>query len=168
MLQTVIDTCKFKQDAIDFAMTDQIEDLADLADASAANARLFFDKTYLTEGMRTLLRQGLQRLNGQSGQAVFELRQAMGGGKTHSMLSLGYMAAQPDVGVANKPRLLWFNRANSKELPPDESFVFDLEDHFAGTLVTVAFNLDAAFLRQQVETNDGGDRSGGADDGEGA
>lgn len=100
MLQTVIDTCEFKQDAIDFALTDQIEDLADLAGHSAADAKLFFDKTFLTEGMRTLLRQGLQRLNGQSNQAVFELRQAMGGGKTHSMLSLGYMAAQPDVARA--------------------------------------------------------------------
>ena len=38
--------------------------------------------------MRTLLRQGLQRLAGTSGQAVFELKQAMGGGKTHSMLAV--------------------------------------------------------------------------------
>src|SRR4029077_12959879 len=42
-------------------------------------------------------RQGLQRLAGTSGQAVFELKQAMGGGKTHSMLALGYLAANPSL-----------------------------------------------------------------------
>jgi hypothetical protein len=40
----------------------------------------------VTGGMKTLLRQGLQRLAGASGQAVFELKQAMGGGKTASRL----------------------------------------------------------------------------------
>jgi predicted AAA+ superfamily ATPase len=47
--------------------------------------------------MKTLLRQGMQRLAGASGQAVFELKQAMGGGKTHSMLALGYLAANSDL-----------------------------------------------------------------------
>jgi Protein of unknown function (DUF499) len=54
-------------------------------------------RTYVTGGMRTLLRQGLQRLSGISGQAVFELKQSMGGGKTHSMLALGYLAANPGL-----------------------------------------------------------------------
>jgi hypothetical protein len=44
---------------------------------------------------RQVLRQGLQRLAGVSGQAVFEMKQAMGGGKTHSMLALGYLSANP-------------------------------------------------------------------------
>jgi hypothetical protein len=45
---------------------------------------------------RQVLRQGLQRLAGISGQAVFEMKQAMGGGKTHSMLS-------PDITSGFKP-----------------------------------------------------------------
>ena len=61
------------------------------------SAEAFFSKTYVTGGMKTLLRQGLQRLSGTSGQAVFELKQAMGGGKTHSMLALGYLAANPKL-----------------------------------------------------------------------
>jgi predicted AAA+ superfamily ATPase len=44
-----------------------------------------------------LLRGGLQRLAGQSDQATFELRQAMGGGKTHSMLALGLLARNPHL-----------------------------------------------------------------------
>ncbi|BBC70896.1 conserved hypothetical protein [Altererythrobacter sp. B11] len=97
MLQTVLDTCTFKQDAIAFALTDQIEDLSDLAGHTHEDAEAFFDKTYVTEGMATLIRQGLQRLAGTNKQAIFELRQAMGGGKTHSMLALGYLAANPTV-----------------------------------------------------------------------
>ncbi|MGI4879268.1 MAG: anti-phage-associated DUF499 domain-containing protein [Janthinobacterium lividum] len=99
MLQTITDTCEFKQDAIDYALSKQIEDLSDLAGHTENDARAFFDKTYVTDGMSQLLRQGLQRLAGVSDQAAFELRQAMGGGKTHSMLALGYLAAHPDLAV---------------------------------------------------------------------
>ncbi|WP_287100205.1 DUF499 domain-containing protein [Mesorhizobium sp.] len=68
-------------------------------------AEAFFDKTFITEGMSQLLRQGLQRVAGASDQAVFELRQAMGGGKTHSMLALGYLAANPQLAEQVDRRL---------------------------------------------------------------
>ena len=97
MLQTVKDACQFDPKAIDYALSDQIESLDDLVGHDASAAEAFFSKTYVTGGMRTLLRQGLQRLAGASGQAVFELKQSMGGGKTHSMLALGYLAANPDL-----------------------------------------------------------------------
>jgi hypothetical protein len=97
MLQTVKDACEFDKKAIDYALSDQIENLDDLLGHKPKQAEAFFKKTYVTGGMRTLLRQGLQRLAGASGQAVFELKQAMGGGKTHSMLALGYLAANPDL-----------------------------------------------------------------------
>lgn len=106
MLQTVLDVCKFKQDAVDFAMTSQIEDLADLVGHMASDARAFFDKTYVTEGMSTLLRMTMQRLAGQNDQAAFELRQAMGGGKTHSMLAAGYLAANPDIAADVDPAIV--------------------------------------------------------------
>jgi hypothetical protein len=96
-MQTVRDACQFDPKAIDYALSDQIESLDDLAGRDRAKAKKFFAKTYVTGGMRTLLRQGLQRLAGASGQAVFEMKQAMGGGKTHSMLALGFLAANPDL-----------------------------------------------------------------------
>lgn len=88
-------------------------------------------------------------------------------GKSCIRLRRPYIRGARANGVETKPRLLWFNESNSKELPPDESFVFDLEDHFAGTLVTIAFNLDAAFLRQEVENENGGDIPRGVDAGKG-
>jgi predicted AAA+ superfamily ATPase len=94
-MQTIRDGCQFDPKAIDYALSEQIESLEDLAGHDAGKAEAFFAKTYVTGGMRTLLRQGLQRLAGVSGQAVFEMKQAMGGGKTHSMLALGYLSANP-------------------------------------------------------------------------
>ncbi len=105
MLQTIIDACEFKQEALDYALSKQIEDLSDLGQHDDAKARDFFDRTYITEGMAKLLRQGLQRLAGLSDQAAFELRQAMGGGKTHSMLALGYLAAHPGIAGAASARI---------------------------------------------------------------
>ena len=120
MLQTVKDACQFDPKAIDYALSDQIESLDDLVGHDAGAAEAFFGKTYVTGGMHTLLRQGLQRLAGSSGQAVFELKQSMGGGKTHSMLALGYLAANPglthlvpkEVVQGFSPRL----RASSRSL----------------------------------------------------
>jgi predicted AAA+ superfamily ATPase len=42
--------------------------------------------------MSTLLEQGFLRLEGNSTQGVFKLKQAMGGGKTHNLLTLGLLA----------------------------------------------------------------------------
>ena len=62
MLQTVRDACQFDPQAINYALSDQVEALEDLVGHDTDKARAFFDKTYVTGGMQTLLRQGLQRL----------------------------------------------------------------------------------------------------------
>ncbi|MCP5230244.1 anti-phage-associated DUF499 domain-containing protein [Accumulibacter sp.] len=94
-IPTVLEACELHPSALDFAMSDQVEHLSDLLDDTEKKASDFFAKNYVTAGMARLLREGLQRLDGQSNQAVFELRQAMGGGKTHSMLALGTLARNP-------------------------------------------------------------------------
>ncbi|MER8748073.1 DUF499 domain-containing protein [Mesorhizobium sp. M1050] len=78
-------------------MADQVEHLGDLLTEAEGAADEFFNKNFVTRGMERLLREGLQRLSGKSSQAVFELRQAMGGGKTHSMLALGLLARNPQL-----------------------------------------------------------------------
>jgi hypothetical protein len=100
MLRTVRDACQLQDNILDFALGDQIEDLEALASASKTDAERFFAKNFVTKGMATLLRMGLARLGGTEGQAVFELRQAMGGGKTHSMLALGFLARFPELRYA--------------------------------------------------------------------
>lgn len=103
MLQTVKDACQFDLAGINAAIderTEQVESLELLIGHDKSAAQNFFSKTYVTTGISQLLRQGLQRLAGRNGQAAFELRQAMGGGKTHSMLALGFLAAHPDLATA--------------------------------------------------------------------
>jgi hypothetical protein len=52
----------------------------------------FFDRTFITEGMRLLLTQVAQRLAGKGGEPVIQLQTAFGGGKTHTMLAVYHLA----------------------------------------------------------------------------
>src|ERR1700674_3073081 len=54
----------------------------------------FFDRTYITEGMRLLLTQVAQRLSGEGGEPVIQLQTAFGGGKTHTMLAVLHLATR--------------------------------------------------------------------------
>lgn len=51
----------------------------------------FFSRTYMTGGIKGLLTQALQRVSGQGGEPVIQLKTAFGGGKTHSMLALYHL-----------------------------------------------------------------------------
>ena len=49
----------------------------------------FFDRTYVTDGMKELIRRVVQALNGKESQnRVISLQTGFGGGKTHSLISL--------------------------------------------------------------------------------
>ena len=54
----------------------------------------FFDRTFITEGMRLLLTQVAQRLAGMGGEPVMQLQTAFGGGKTHTMLAVYHLATR--------------------------------------------------------------------------
>jgi predicted AAA+ superfamily ATPase len=51
----------------------------------------FYGRTYLTEGLKQLLKIGIERLSGRGGDPVIELQTNFGGGKTHSMLALYHL-----------------------------------------------------------------------------
>ena len=51
----------------------------------------FFDRTFLTEGLRELLVNAIKRMEGTGGDPVVELQVNFGGGKTHSMLAAYHM-----------------------------------------------------------------------------
>lgn len=60
------------------------------------NGKEFFEENYFTNGMTTLVDRAFRQLGGSaSGSPVFQLSQAMGGGKTHSMIALGLLARDP-------------------------------------------------------------------------
>jgi hypothetical protein len=51
MLQTIRDACKFDQKSVDYALSDQIENLDDLVGHDPKAAQAFFDKTFVTGGI---------------------------------------------------------------------------------------------------------------------
>ena len=62
------------------------------------NGPEFFEENYFTNGMLTLVDRAFRHLAGErAGSSVFLLSQAMGGGKTHSMVALGLLARDPDL-----------------------------------------------------------------------
>jgi predicted AAA+ superfamily ATPase len=52
---------------------------------------LFFERTYLTVGLRDLLTLGIKRVSDQGGQPVINCQTNFGGGKTHSLIALYHL-----------------------------------------------------------------------------
>lgn len=109
MLKTVKDACSLHDMVFSYEMSDQIENLSDLIEYET-DGRDFFEKNYVTSGMEQLLREGFSRLGGQSSQAVFELTQAMGGGKTHLMIAMGLLAKNPQTRADFMPKLMSYGK----------------------------------------------------------
>jgi len=104
MLKTVRDACEPHKVAFDFSPNEQVEDLAQVLDGKA-DGRAFYAKNHITAGMRQLFELGLKRLAGKNDQAIFELTQAMGGGKTHTMVAFGLLARNESLRAEVLPSL---------------------------------------------------------------
>jgi hypothetical protein len=96
MLITVKDACKLQPNALEIRVSDQLEQLDDLINKENSGID-FFERTYITAGMDILLREGIARLASKSNQAIFHLKQAMGGGKTHLLVGFGLIAKDPNL-----------------------------------------------------------------------
>lgn len=84
---------------------------ADLGDVMSGTApeeyrdpRLFFEKTYMTVGLKNLVRNVLSRLSTGQGDPVIQLQTPFGGGKTHALLTLYHLVNSYDQ-VAHLPQL---------------------------------------------------------------
>jgi hypothetical protein len=93
-MKTVRDACELQPNALSIKLSDQIEQLDELIHAEG-DGTAFFGRTSITQGMQDLVTEGTARLAGVSTQAVFHLKQAMGGGKTHLLVGFGLLAKHP-------------------------------------------------------------------------
>lgn len=96
------------------------------------DAVAFFDRTFITEGMRLLLTQVAQRLAGKGGEPVIQLQTAFGGGKTHTMLAVYHLATHkcPLSDLAGIPELV--ERAGLMDVAQARVAVIDGTDHAPG------------------------------------
>lgn len=92
----------------------------------------FFERTFITEGMRLLLTQVMQRLAGRGGEPVIQLQTAFGGGKTHTMLAVYHLASRqcPLSDLAGIPELV--ESAGLMDLPLARVAVLDGNAHAPG------------------------------------
>ena len=86
---------------------------------------LFFQRTFITEGMGALLISVAKRLAGKGGDPVIQLQTAFGGGKTHTMLAVMHMVGgkAPKSDLAGIPKLL--DTAGILDLPTAKVVVLD-------------------------------------------
>ena len=73
------------------------------ADATGyGNPVSFFNQTFITPGIRTLLVNALKRLGGNGGDPVIQTKTGFGGGKTHSLIALYHLVKSTDA-LLNPP-----------------------------------------------------------------
>ena len=94
-MKSLKELCTPRDSVFDIARRDTVLNLNHLT-ADKIEAKDFFEENFVTEGMRTLLTESFRRLQRKSEQAVFKLTQAMGGGKTHNLVTLGMLAKHPE------------------------------------------------------------------------
>ncbi len=94
-MKSIKDLCSPRKSTFDQSRRDVVLDIMDLIENKIV-PETFFAENYVTHGMKDLLVSGARRLAGKSDQSTFVLSQAMGGGKTHNMITLGLLAKHPE------------------------------------------------------------------------
>ena len=64
------------------------------------DADVFFEKTYLTDGLSNLLEVVKRRVNGKGGDSVLQIQTPFGGGKTHSLIAMYHKAEEWKINKA--------------------------------------------------------------------
>lgn len=94
-----LECCIPRQSVLD-GSEDFVVNLSSLADLSEAEAREFLDSNVLTSGMEDLIDQVFDRISAGGARAIYKLSEAMGGGKTQSMIVSGILARFPSLKSA--------------------------------------------------------------------
>ena len=90
-MKYVSELCKPRASVFVDTTRDDVLNLSDLIEGRIDVDR-FFNENFKTKGMEILFHTAFSRFQGKSATGVIKLTQAMGGGKTHSMLALALLA----------------------------------------------------------------------------
>lgn len=104
MLPTVKDLCVLNEGALHIRVSDGIERIDEESlDIEAGGT--FLSQSHLTGGMKELVKEGFRRLSGgPGGRPAFRLKQAMGGGKTHLLRAMAFLARHPELRTSFFPQ----------------------------------------------------------------
>jgi hypothetical protein len=101
---TVKQLCSPSEIVSSDSLVEQVAQIEDFA-SGKVDGRAFFRRNHFTQGLDLLVRRGFERLAGKSDDGAFYLTQAMGGGKTHSLIAFGLLAADPALRREVVPKL---------------------------------------------------------------
>lgn len=94
-MKMIADLCKPRESVYSDTQRDDVLNLSDLI-GGKIDATKFFNENFKTKGMEILFDTAFKRFSGWSDTGVIRLTQAMGGGKTHSMLAVALLAQYPE------------------------------------------------------------------------
>src|ERR1700730_9768959 len=103
-IATVKQLCTTNTVVTSDSLVEQVAQLEEFA-SGKIKGREFFRRNYFTEGLDRLVNRGVERLAGKTDDGAFYLTQAMGGGKTHSLIAFGLLAANPELRKEVLPHL---------------------------------------------------------------
>ena len=112
-----------------FKQSEFAADLTQVRDNKASpeyqQAQKFYQRTFVTEGLRLLLTSVIERLAGLGGDPVVQLQTAFGGGKTHAMLAIYHLVTRncPLANLAGLDQIL--NQLKVNNLPKTNLAVID-------------------------------------------
>lgn len=96
-MKKITEICTLKESVFNSGKNTDVISLSDLI-ADKINPYDFFDETYITEGMQRLFEIAFDRFSKKDNSSnIVKLTQAMGGGKTHSLVSLGLLAKHKEL-----------------------------------------------------------------------
>ncbi len=97
-MKTIREMLKPRESVFSDSVREDVLNLSDFAEGRI-DPEKFFDENFKTQGMRMLFEHAFKRFQGKSDTGVIKLTQAMGGGKTHSMLALALLADDEQLRV---------------------------------------------------------------------
>lgn len=95
-MRTIAEMLKPRESVFSDTAREDVLNLSDFAEGRV-NAEKFFSENFKTQGMTMLFDTAFKRFKGESDTGVIKLTQAMGGGKTHSMLALALLASNEEL-----------------------------------------------------------------------
>lgn len=95
-MKSIFELCEPRNSIFDETKRDDVLDLTDLVENNI-DPHEFFEENFITEGMRLLFDSAFKRFHKKTSTGLIKLTQAMGGGKTHNMISLGLLAKHPSI-----------------------------------------------------------------------
>ncbi len=103
-IATVKQLCTPSSAVTSDSLVEQVAQLEEFA-LGKIDGREFFRRNFFTNGLKLLVNRGFERLAGKTDDGAFYLTQAMGGGKTHSLIAFGLLAANPELRKEVLPQL---------------------------------------------------------------